>query len=143
MCLYIDDFDSDFQTLRDGWRAARTCHWCTECRRRIDPGERYYHQDAVDQLAGGVWTWKMCRHCRAAIRLGAQLTGCPEAWFWDSVWSEHPDEGFAANVLDHDLSRAVRFRFLRCVAAARRGWRWHDGSLMPEPAPGRCPEVPA
>lgn len=131
MCLVVEDTDIDVH-LGDGWRTARKPHNCVECRRQIGSGERYFYDTIVmDSRAS---TWRMCVHCRRTITLGSRLSGCPEMWWYGQVFSDDEAEGFMADIVkEHDLPSADRWRLLRCWAAARRGWRWRDGTLMEVP----------
>ena len=133
MCLYIDDV-GDATTLASGVRRARKPHACLECRRTIDPGESYWYQTDVDHNVGGIVMWKMCAHCRALIKVGARLAGCPEVWYWEMVLDLTPDYmGFAGDILSHTLPPGARFRFLRLVVSARRKWRDRHDQLVPVP----------
>jgi len=130
MCLYIDD---PVLVLSGGWPQARKPHRCYECGRTIDPGERYHRQSFV--FEGDFDEVKTCAHCIATIDLGVALTGCPRAWYYGGVFADDLD-GFVANIIDdegHSLPYRDRLRMLRCVAAARRKWRWSDGTLMDLP----------
>ncbi len=131
MCLDVDH--DDWVEFDRGVRVARQPHRCEECRRDIDPGERYHYWTGASD--GRASTTKMCSHCRATIALGAAVSGCPEAWYDGAVFDvEDGGPGFVADILNHDLPRAHRLRMLRTFAASRRWWRWSNGTLMPVPA---------
>lgn len=131
MCLDVD-YDNDWTQLDIGVRVARQPHRCEECRRGIDPGERYHYWTGASD--GRAFTTKMCSHCRATIALGAAITGCPELWYSGAVFDvEDGGPGFVADILNHTLNPVERLRMLRTFAASRRGWRWRDGKLMPMP----------
>ena len=131
MCIYVDDWDGE--TLFYGWRTARIEHECEECRRIIEPGERYLlQQDALD---GTVTQMKMCRHCRGVISLYGRLTGCPQNWYWGSVLSMYEDDsGMIADGLMHDLPAGGRVTLLRAKIGSQRRWRSDDGELVEVPA---------
>lgn len=131
MCLVIEE---PVQELSIEWVTARKVHRCTECRRTIEPGERYERMAYIDIDGDGVHQNKTCLHCRQSIALGSALTGCPQAWMFEMVWHRAEEDGYMADILEHDLLRRDRFRVLRCVAGARRGWRWSDGALMDPPS---------
>jgi len=132
MCLYIDD--DDHTNLHSGFRRARKAHECLECRRPIEPGESYWSQTSVDHWSNSVVTWKMCGHCRTLITVGAQLTGCPENWYWEMVLDLCEEGyGFAQDILSHDLPAGARFRFLRLMVLARRQWRDRTGVVVDLP----------
>ena len=131
MCIYIDDYGEE--TLFFGWRKARIEHECEECRRTIEPGERYLsHKTVYD---GQVTQWKMCAHCRGVISLYGRLTKCPQNWYWGSVLSVYEDEGAViGDGLLHDLPAGGRVALLRAKVASGDKWRDRDGMLIAVPA---------
>ncbi len=130
MCIYVDDWEGE--TLFFGWRTARIEHECEECRRVIDPGERYLLQNTAYE--GRVDQYKMCIHCRGVITLYGRLTGCPENWYWGSVLSMYEDEGAViGDGLLHDLPAGGRVALLRAKVASQRKWRTRDGELVAVP----------
>lgn len=133
MCL---DVDCEYDMIRDPiWRTARKEHTCDECRRTIEPRERYWTYVSKEWGADHLDTWRMCAHCRGTIDLGAALTGCPKSYFWDQVHSlEADDGGFVGDIIvNHDLTDAEKFKMLRTVVGRRKQWRRRDGSLLPLP----------
>lgn len=60
MC--VDYYPPDVS--REVSRTARKEHRCGECRRTIDPGERYVVQTSLYE--GSWWEGKVCAQCRAA-----------------------------------------------------------------------------
>lgn len=135
MCLYVE-YEGSWLPLDEGWRTARKENRCIECNRTIEPGERYFYWK-------GIWegdcfvTGKTCAHCEAVLDVGVALTGCPRQYNVEMLYDREPDIGFVANIIEddgHDLARRDRLRMLRCYAAARRKWRWSDGTLMDLPA---------
>jgi hypothetical protein len=94
---------------------ARKPHRCSDCHRRIDPGETYRRGVGFD---GTAWTWKDCAHCLAALSL------------YDLAWDgEYNADSFATWSTDgaHDL------RELRDQAGYRMKWRTRSGRLLPVP----------
>lgn len=134
MCLNVDI--ADWTYLRDGWQTARKNHECVECRRTIEPGERYWSSTGVDHYANRVSTWKMCSHCRTLITVGAAAAGCPEAWWFEFVLDPF-EEGvsFMYDIVfeHHHYAPGVRFRLMRYWVQARRKWRDRTGDLVPLP----------
>jgi hypothetical protein len=132
MCLYIDDND-EFEHLSAGYRKARKEHTCGECRRTIEPGERYWF-DTMVEVGYGIRTEKMCSHCQGVIDVGIALTGCHRSWWYGHVldWLDE-NTGFVANIIrNHDLQSGATVRMLRYVALAKRHWKRH-GQLVPIP----------
>lgn len=137
MCLYVEN---ESTLLDDGVRRARKSHKCDECYRQIEPGESYRYWTQIDEYGDPPRTLKMCAHCEATVDLGAALTGCPKAWWWEMIHDLGDEGGFVGNILDdpgHGLSGADRLRMLRRVAQYRRRWRRPNGELYP------LPEIPA
>ena len=134
MCL---DVDCEYEIISGpDWRKARKPHRCDECRRAIDPGERYYRYAMKEWGERSIREQRMCAHCRSTIEVGAAMTGCPMSWWWEKVHDLEPDEGgFVGDILvNHDLTAAQRAVMLRQVVRRNRGWRRRDGSLYPLPA---------
>lgn len=46
---------------------ARKPHVCSNCWRKIDPGESYYRTRGFD--GGDAWTFKQCAHCESVTKL--------------------------------------------------------------------------
>ncbi len=135
MCLYVEYDDSTL--LEHGHRRARKEHRCTECRRTIEPGERYEFWTSVGGDADGIDTQKMCAHCGYTLDLGVSFTGCPRIWWWGSIHDLNgEDGGFVGDILydeGHDLTTVQQRRMLGTVIGRRRGWRGPDGALLPLP----------
>lgn len=101
-------------------RRARKEHRCGECRRTINPGERYEH---VSGLYDGRWdTERTCEQCRTAAR-----------------WLEVVCCGFLYGAIKEDLGEHVvgDESYLRSAPLTRlyrwmsTDWRDRDGNLRP------------
>jgi hypothetical protein len=63
MCM-IDDADGSVTMLGEAFHVARKQHRCVECRRTIEPGERYLCERFVWESA--LHFHKTCAHCQVA-----------------------------------------------------------------------------
>lgn len=131
MCLWIDEFS---EVLSYTTPRARKEHTCEECSRTIEWGEQYHRWACLEE--GDFITYKMCAHCRSVVTVGADLTGCPEQWFWGRIMDHQEDDGgFVGDIIHHDnLPAGTVVRMLRYVVLSRRGWRDRAGQLVPTPA---------
>lgn len=129
MCLWVDE---PSEVLRCSQPIARKSHTCGECRRTIDPGEKYHYWACLEE--GTFVEYKMCLHCRASIVVGEQVSGCDSGWYWHEIWNPDEEMGFIANVLadEHELVPTDRAEIEDLVTAAAKGWR-EDGTLLPVP----------
>lgn len=67
------------QVLESAVVRAKIRHRCAECRKIIQPGERYEYNRCV---SGGFWeTYKICISCRS---IGLDLLPC--GWFFGGMW---------------------------------------------------------
>jgi hypothetical protein len=101
-------------------RTARKTHVCTECRRRIQIGEKYTY--AAYGLEGSVGTNKRCAHCQVATKWLVKHCGgaCFGAVKEDLI--EHYDSGYRENGLE------------ALVVGIRRKWAASQGEgLLPLP----------
>lgn len=97
---------------------ARKQHWCDDCGRAIEKGERYLRQDNV--FDGSRYAWKSCEHCTAAF-----------SFMWRHVpdfvdYDEGMHLGEALDEYRHDTLTVARLRYY-----FRRRWLRNDGSLVP------------
>lgn len=79
-CVHVDVWDGEGgQMLKEVERTARKKHRCVECRRVINPGERY--QDERLLFEGEVSTLKTCPDCMSLRR--AMFCEC---WIYGELW---------------------------------------------------------
>lgn len=111
MCM-VDGADDRCNILRDENRKARKVHLCSECARKIQPGETYNLQ--VAQWEGTVDDYKTCQHCEVAKRWLTQECG-----------------GYLYQGVEEDISEhASEYRNIglwRLVVGFRRNWGRFDG----------------
>ncbi len=75
---------------------ARKPHWCEDCGRRIEPGEKYSRAFLVGDC--GPYTWKRCGHCIAFWHLyWDELVDCDGCACRDTVVDWEPDTWHAAD----------------------------------------------
>lgn len=88
MCMLSDDFEP-WTVHRRNERRARKPHVCTECWRRIEPGENYVE---VVGLCDGQWDrFTTCRHCEAAGRwLEVACGGYPYTMLGEELYEHRP-----------------------------------------------------
>jgi hypothetical protein len=92
MCF---DHGDSVPILRQGMRRARKRHRCTECSRKIDPGELYDYACGADY--GDFHVWKICERCHihaAYVYAVERAEGCAE-------WESRPPLG--SGMLSEDL----------------------------------------
>jgi hypothetical protein len=93
MCYTHDD---SIPILSQHWvKRARKEHPCSECGRRIQPGEGYEYAFGVD--SGDTYVWKICERCHyhaACIYALERSRGCAE-------WESRPPLG--GGMLHEDL----------------------------------------
>lgn len=143
MCLYVDN-DGETLWLADGWRKARKEHKCRECKRTVQPGERYrYWKGLVEREY--FETFKMCEHCWTAMVEMSKLTGCHLSWYWDQVFDMRPGAGeegsYVRDALDDDEHQTrfreqplAKLRIWHWGRRANRQWTRPDGSLYELPS---------
>lgn len=115
MCM-IDGCDEMVEVLQSRKPVARKVHKCHECRRDIQPGERYeYHAGLLD---GGWVTYKTCQQCLSVREWLIQVCS---GWVYGQIGEdllEHFWEGYG-------------IWLARAYLGVRDKWRRRDGSLMP------------
>lgn len=121
MCM-VDDCDYWVTVLRSGHPCAQKIHQCDECRRAIEPGERYLAEATL--FEGDFNYHRTCRHCEKVRRwLLAECNG----FMYDGIAEDiqqHADEGVGGvgvKLMAHGIAN---------------GWRRRDGAL------GRVPGMP-
>lgn len=121
MCM-IDGWDDTPGTLLHARQpAARKPHTCSECRRKISPGERYLVERIV--FDGAASTYKTCAHCqRVREWLNKECGGFVYELVKEDI-DEHVLEGYGVGVK------------MLAIGMARK-WTRTDGSLW------RLPSVP-
>ena len=113
-CIYLD-VDSDAVEVVT-MRMARKAHRCLECRRDIQPGQRY---EVRAQFAeGSASTFKTCSVC-AEIRNAFFCSG----WYYGDVWQQvresmFEDRGLTSACLEK-LATVEAKQFLQ-----QRWWTW-------------------
>lgn len=117
MCM-IDFADEPVTMLAKKMQTALKLHKCAECRRLIEPGERYMVERFVTD--GTVVRHKTCKHCLVVREwLMAECGG----WVFGDVeedLDEHACDGYPMDVK-------------RLAVSMRRDWRNHHGCMMPVP----------
>lgn len=119
MCM-IDDGDGCVTMIRDGVHTARKQHKCAECRRNIEPGERYMYE--FFRFDGKQTAHKTCAHCRVA-----------RGWLNDECG------GFLYGQIEEDMqdhAYSHGWAVARMYVGMKTYWRRRDGSLRPIPV---CP----
>lgn len=116
----IDDDDGRVTVLHARRPRARREHRCDECRRAIEPGERYVVERYVYE--GAATSHKTCRHCDAV-----------------RAWLLHECGGFVyggvaddlgAHLQEGEYGAAVKL----AGAGIERSWRRRDGRLWRVPS---------
>lgn len=121
MCM-IDDADpSDFTSER--WHRAKKPHACADCRRTIEPGERYRY--CALRYKGQIEAHHTCLGCTAAEDWLRRECG---GWLFGAVeedLADHLEHGpWSA---DEERQPIRPSRPARLVVAMRRKWRRFDG----------------
>jgi len=124
MCM-IQDCDGYWQMFTDETRTARKEHKCSECRRAIQPCEKYTYESGV--FEGDFQVSKTCAHCKVARDwLMAECNG----WMYTMVREdieEHYGEGYGG------------MKLARIAVGMKRKWKqFHRPGLLPIP---QMPEV--
>jgi hypothetical protein len=119
MCM-VDDSDGRVEVLREFWRVARVAHKCAECRRRIEPGERYLSH--CFKFDGEFTQHKFCEHCDVVRR-----------------WLQDECGGFLYRGVEEDLrEHATSGWYGRGVMRLAVGmdwfWRAPSGRMLPVPS---------
>jgi hypothetical protein len=122
MCAIDDAGPWDFHDSQI-FKAAKP-HRCSECRRTIQPGEKY--ERVTGKIDGDFVTYKTCAHCIEARKwLEAECHG----WLYTGVAEdlyEHTGSSFREPAKEIEL--------LRLVVGIQRDWQRFDGTgLMPLP----------
>ena len=108
---------ADFNSVKRP--TARKPHRCDECRRTIEPGEKYERTAAVWE--GDFFTNVACAHCAVARRAVAEV----DSWYWES---------FYGGLREWLSEIGIEVGALRLYACVRAKWRYQSGALMPLPA---------
>lgn len=118
MCMY-DDSDG-FEFSHEKLVRARKQHACSECSRKIEPGEIY--ETFAGRYEGWFTTTKTCAHCCAARRW---LIVVCSGWVFEAV-----EMDLAEHVTgeESELRSAPLTRLLRWM---RADWRDRNGNLRP------------
>ena len=122
MCM-IEDSDGPVVLLSESQPVARTRHQCSECRRVIDPGERYLREFCL--FDGRVTTHKTCAQCQVARN-----------------WLSDHCRGWCYGAVEEDVRKHAHEGYPMYVARLAIGmqwmWRTPRGKLMPVP---KLPEI--
>jgi hypothetical protein len=106
---------------RESYPTARKVHRCEECRRVIEPGERYRYVFSVYEGHGN--SYYTCGHCCAGQDwLGRECGGYIFGEVAEEL-REHAEE-----------YPELAVPLLRLYAGIRRGWRWFNREMMRPPA---------
>lgn len=115
------DFDGERpEVWRTATHTARKAYRCGECRRTIEPGERYIRDFTA--FEGNAFTDLACGHC-----------GVARDWLIENCG------GFSSGLVGLMVEHAqeypgIGWGLLRVGAGIARGWRRFDGAgLMPVP----------
>ena len=123
MCM-LDNGDGPVLMLSTADPVARKAHKCRECRRVIEPGEKYH----VDRF---MWeskldTCKVCSHCMVAREWLSDECG---GWLYGEVEED---------IREHAHSGSYPMGVHRLAVGMAWGWRAPSGRLLPIP---RVPET--
>ena len=111
----IDDDGEVWDFCRMTMRQARKLHRCGECRRPIDPGEKYRY--LTGKFDGEIQTIRQCAHCAiAADLLVRECGGYPIGGVQDEMFAH----------VDWDVP--WRMRAARNAIAMSRRWMRFDGA---------------
>lgn len=118
MCM-LDYSDGAVSMIGDEWRKAKKEHRCKECKRTIEPGERYSYE--TFHWDGEFHVHKTCEHC-IVVRdwLQAECGG----WLFGGV-----EEDF-----DEHSNKYGRADLLRISVGMDWKWCGPSGRLLPVPA---------
>jgi hypothetical protein len=119
MCM-IDDCDERSTVLGESHPVARKKHKCGECRRVIEPGERYLAESLL--FEGEVSTHKTCAHCEVARDWLARECG---GWIYSGV---------AEDIREHVTSGYYGMAVARMAVGMSWKWRGKNGELFPVPS---------
>jgi hypothetical protein len=118
MCM-VDGADEMVEVLSDRWHTARKEHACRECRRMIQPGERYnVHAFRFD---GAFSSHRTCEHCTVAR---TWLSGECGGWVYGEVEED---------MREHATSGYYPLAVARLAVGMRRDWTTVKGGRMPVP----------
>lgn len=124
MCR-VDDCDGYAQVFGDSTLTAKKEHKCDECRRVIQPGEKYRRERGVHESEP--FTHKTCQHCLVARDwMNATCGGF--------VYGEIEEE-----LLEHwneDTDYRTR-ELAKLIYGMGRNWQARKGGLMPLPTLNR------
>lgn len=116
---YSCEIDDPPSVLSEWARTARTSHRCTECRGRIEPGERYVRTFGV--WGGEADTFRTCQDCTALLEWTRAHIPC-FCWSYSEMRSDAHEAVVA--VLEDEPVPGMFMEFGRLwVACKRRGAR--------------------
>jgi len=110
VCLSGGDGDGYTEFCQVVIRKARKPHECSECEKRIEPGEKYEH--ATGKTEGDMWVFDTCLVC-AEI---ADAFYCDGRLFGGMLWEEMHDTAFpvmTTGCLDRLKTAAAKAELLR------------------------------
>lgn len=91
------------RVLADGYPVARKQHYCSDCGRCIERGEKYRRVDYVGD--DGLYVWKSCAHCD---KVSAAIWSLPDMHYFSDEgidvleWlTEYGIEPLASQMRDH------------------------------------------
>lgn len=122
MCRVEDAYP--WKVFHSEWRTARKAHKCGECRREIEPGERYYYATGITSGYDKWGVFKTCAHCNYAAQwLMAECNG----YLFGGV-QEELEEHWHEEPLMRSLDLGRR------IIGMRRKWRTPTGELVAVPS---------
>lgn len=120
MCM-LDHADGQVTPLGDPERpVAKAAHRCAECRRVIEPGERYLRERYM--WDGEFTLHKTCAHCEVA-----------RDWLWKECggWLYG---GIEEDIREHCFGHGYGMGLYRLAVGMAWKWRTPRGRLLPVPA---------
>jgi len=117
----MDSGDDRVTLLKNTYRVANKSHKCSECRREISSGEKYYYETYKFDFE--FYTHKTCDHCMVV-----------RDWLLDECG------GFLYGQIEEDVREYVScgnyaFDLYRAVVGMSKQWRTKSGKLIPIPNP--------
>lgn len=127
MCM-VHNGDGYSLLMREARPLAKKVHKCSECRRQISVGERYYRNDYLDKDSG-FFTHKVCEHCKPACDW---LQRNCHGFIFGEVKEDIAEHAFC---YDWYLKRSYvgSWRLARACIGMRRRWTKKNGQLMKVP----------
>ncbi len=122
VCIGVDLIEEsvDFSTTET--RTARKPHRCYECKRGIQPGEKYEH--VIGKYDGKFSIYDTCALC---VEIRDAFT-CGNAWYYGQLWEEMRDYAFCHLTTASPCFRELSPEAKAFVLEQWREWKGLEGA---------------